>query len=98
MTPTELHILVVKYNCPLLCFRDLEYLPPQQRNGTGGGCTKASIACGNLTPYLCYGALSRGDSTQEIFQMHKTKFSLRTVTFWTYGAKSSGPIRSLVTN
>ena len=26
----------------------------------GGGCTKASIACGNLTPYLCYGALSRG--------------------------------------
>ena len=23
---------------------------------TGGGCIKASIACGNLTPYLCYGA------------------------------------------
>ena len=21
--------------------------------GTGGGCTKASIACGNLMPYLC---------------------------------------------
>ena len=65
---------------------------------TGGGCTKASIACGNLMPYICYGALSRGDRTQEIFQMPKTKFSLRTVTFWRYGAKGSGPIRSLVTN
>ena len=52
------------------------------RSHSGGGCTKASIACGDLTPYLCYGALSRGDRTQEIFQMHKTKFSLRTVTFW----------------
>ena len=58
---------------------------------SGGGCTNASIACGNLTPYLCYGALSRSDRTKEIFQMHKTKFFLRTVTFWRYGAKSSGP-------
>ena len=64
----------------------------------GGGYTKAFIACGDLTPYLCYGAFSRGNRTQEIFQMHKTKFSLRTVTFWRYGTKSSGPIRSLVTN
>ena len=30
-------------------------------------------------PYLCYGALSTGDRTQENFQMHRTKFSLRTV-------------------
>ena len=52
---------------------------PLQGKTAGGGCTKASIACGNLTPYLCYGDLSRGDRMQEIFQMHKIKFSLRTV-------------------
>ena len=43
--------------------------------GSEGGRTKASIACSNLPPYLCYGALSRGDRMQEIVQMHKTKFS-----------------------
>ena len=77
-----------------LLLEEVDALP----NSPGGGCTKASVACGNLTPYLCYGALSGGDRTQEIFQMHKTKFSLRTVTFWRNGAKSSGPIKSLVTN
>ena len=48
--------------------------PPPSKAASGGGCTKASIAYGNLTPYLWYGALSRGDRTQEIFQMNKKKF------------------------
>ena len=40
----------------------------------GGGCTKASIACGDLTPYLFYGALSRGDVRKRFSKCTKQNF------------------------
>ena len=41
---------------------------------TGGRCTKASIAWGNLTRHLCYGALSRSDRLKRFSKCTKQNF------------------------
>ena len=51
--------------------RKLLCTPPAN---SGGGCTKASIACGNLTPYLCYGAYPEVTVRKRFSKCTKQKF------------------------